>query len=109
MTATFRMSEDDWQSRVTDYLTLRRWLWVHHRPARTVNGWRTPVSGPLGKGWPDIVAVRHERLLAIELKSDTGQVKPEQQAVLDLLARVPGITTLVARPADWDHLQEVLR
>lgn len=108
MTTAVRLSEEAWQSRVTDLLDLRGWLWFHCRPARTTKGWRTPVSGPLGKGWPDIVAVRDDRLAVLELKSVKGRVSAEQRMVIDALARVPGVTAMVARPSDWDRIQEVL-
>jgi hypothetical protein len=108
VTAAIRLSEDAWQSRITDLLDLRGWLWIHIRPARTTQGWRTPISGPLGKGWPDIIAVRGDRLVALELKSARGRVSPEQRGVIDALAVIPGVTAMVARPADWAAVQELL-
>jgi hypothetical protein len=41
------MSEADLLAQVTELAELYGWQWVHFRPARTVHGWRTPVSGPL--------------------------------------------------------------
>lgn len=102
------LSEADWQGRVTDLADLHGWGWVHFRPARTVQGWRTPVSGPLGVGWPDLLLVRGERAIAVELKSATGRVSPAQVAALAALGRVSGVEALVARPADWDRVQRLL-
>ncbi len=108
MTAALRLSEQDWQTRVTDYAALKGWAWIHVRPARTVKGWRTPVSGPLGAGWPDLILVRDGRLVAIELKSASGRLTGEQRTVLAALSRIPGVDTMVARPCDWGTVQEVL-
>jgi hypothetical protein len=106
--AALRLSEADWQQRVTDLADLRGWGWVHFRPARTQQGWRTPVSGPLGVGWPDLVLVRGERAIAVELKSAAGRASAAQVSVLEVLGRVSGVEALVARPSDWDRVQKLL-
>jgi hypothetical protein len=84
------------------------WRWVHFRPAKTKHGWRTPVSGPLGKGWPDLILARPGRIVAAELKGDGGKVEPEQQDVLAALAAA-GVETYVWWPKDWNEIVEVLR
>lgn len=73
---------------VTELAEVYGWQWAHFRPAKTSKGWRTPVSGSLGKGWPDLVLARERdgRLLFIELKSAKGSPTPEQ----DHVARVLG-------------------
>jgi hypothetical protein len=83
------------------------WAWSHFRPGRTKHGWRTPVSGPLGAGWPDYVLVRRERIVFAELKSDVGVVSSAQRHVLGVLGGlvVPGdrrIEVHTFRPADLD-------
>jgi hypothetical protein len=101
------LSEAQWQQRVADLADVRGWLWMHLRPARTTQGWRTPISGPLGAGWPDLLLCRGPRLVALELKSARGRVTPQQEAVLAALAAA-GVETHVARPSEWDTVQEVL-
>lgn len=82
-----RMSEADLMRAVTDLATILGWEWVHFRPAQTQRGWRTPVQGPLGKGWPDLVLIRSRdrRLVFAELKSDKGKTSAEQERVFDVL------------------------
>lgn len=103
-----KLSETDYQKRITDYATVRGWLWVHFRPARTEKGWRTAVSGPLGVGWLDLFLIRPPRLAVIEVKTQTGPISAAQKAVLALFDQIPGVDAMVARPSDWDRVQELL-
>jgi hypothetical protein len=101
------ISERDWQRQVTDAAELFGWTWVHFRPARTEHGWRTPVSGPLGKGWPDLTLVR-ERIVYVELKAEGASLTPEQRAVHDAL-RAARAEVHTWRPSDLNPAMEVLR
>ena len=103
MTTLVRMTEAELMHAVTDLATLLGWSWVHFRPAMTQHGYRTPVSGPLGKGWPDLVLVRtrDRRCLFLELKADGGKLTPDQKAVLDTLADA-GREVAVLKPVDLD-------
>jgi hypothetical protein len=101
--------ERDLQDQITELAeTWLGWRWVHFRPARTKHGWRTPVSGPLGLGWPDLILVRDSRIIAAELKSSTGVVSEAQADVLATLG-LAGVEVYLWRPADWDSIVEVLR
>ena len=82
------ITEPDLMVAVTDLAALLGWTWVHHRPAQTQHGWRTPISGPLGKGWPDLVLVRirDRRVVFAELKAQAGSLTAEQKSVLETLA-----------------------
>jgi hypothetical protein len=104
------MTEADFMRQVTDLATIYGWAWAHFRPAQTVRGWRTPVSGPLGAGFPDLVLVNPNRgaLLFVELKRDGAQLRPEQRVVLDLLRSTPALVT-VWHPADWPAIEATLR
>jgi hypothetical protein len=81
------LTEADFQRLVTDLATTLGWSWAHWRPAQTKRGWRTPVEGPLGAGWPDLtlVRVRDRRLVFVELKRELGTVTADQAAVLAVL------------------------
>ena len=59
-------------------------------------GGRVVRKTPGTKGYPDITAARRGQILFLELKSETGQVEPEQVAWLNELC---GISDLTAD--DW--------
>lgn len=89
------------QAQIAELATLLGWSYLHLRPAQTKHGWRTPVEGPLGAGWPDLflIRVRDRRLLAIEVKRELEQPTAAQVAVLAGLeaCRIPAF---IARPSD---------
>ena len=101
------ISERDWQRQVTDAAELFGWSWAHFRPARTERGWRTPVSGPLGAGFPDLILCRGGSLIAAECKSQDGRLRPDQRDVLDTLGQAIPVYTW--RPADLPQVLEILR
>ncbi len=69
------------------------------RVARTKTGWRVPVEGD-GVGWLDITMLGTRQMVR-ELKSEDGQLEPEQR---DWLAHWTYLKVDVGvwRPADWD-------
>jgi hypothetical protein len=76
-----------------------------------LGGWRryhTFSSKRSAHGYPDWTFVKGERLLFVELKSETGKLRDDQAEWLDALAQVAGVETYVWRPSDWDELVEVL-
>lgn len=89
------MTEAELQRLVTDLATALGWKWVHFRPGRTERGWRTPVEGPLGAGWPDLVLVRTgasiRELLFVELKGSRGSFSVMQNAVEHVLRPLVGL------------------
>ena len=60
-------------------------------------------------GWPDVIAVRGDRLLAIEVKKETGSPTPEQREWLAALNGVPGIEAMVVKPRDAQAVMVMLR
>ena len=103
------MTENTLLSAVLSLAELFGWRTLHIRPAMTEHGWRSPVQGD-GKGFPDVLAIRGDRILAAELKSDQGRLTDEQRAWLDVLAQA-GVETHLWRPEHWqdgsiaDHLK----
>jgi hypothetical protein len=86
------MTERDLQTLVLDAACLGGWLRYHTFDSRR--------SAP---GFPDLILARGTELLAVELKSSTGRVGPEQRDWLEALDRC-GIETAVIRPRDADEL-----
>jgi len=102
------MTEREFMEQVTDLAEIYGWTWAHFRPAQTSKGWRTPVSGPLGKGFPDLVLVRERRVIFAELKADKGKLFPDQERVLNVFGR-SGVEIHVWWPSDFDRIVEVLQ
>jgi hypothetical protein len=111
----FDPSEREFMGLLTEAAELLGWRWAHFRPARTAHGWRTPVSGPLGAGWPDLVLTRDRdgRMLFAEIKSDHGKLSDEQSEVHEYLRRISRLhgwmQVVTWRPRDFEIAIEVLR
>jgi hypothetical protein len=71
------ITESEFLDQVLQYAKLRGWRSAHFRPAKTIDGWRTPVSGD-GKGFPDLLLVRGDRVIVAELKVGKNKLTLEQ-------------------------------
>jgi hypothetical protein len=104
------MTEAQFQKQVTDLAEYQGWQWLHvEQRAGNADGrgWHTPIKGPLGKGFPDLMLVRGHRLLFVELKSQKGILSEAQKRVLwGYLGWVGEVH--VWRPSDWAEISEVL-
>ena len=90
-----KMGEDTLQKNIIDIAHALGWKVAHFRPAKTEKGWRTCVSAD-GTGWPDLALARNQTVIFLELKSEKGKVRPEQQGWLDVLPNA-----YVVFPEDW--------
>lgn len=97
-------SEAEFQTRVTELAEDLGWEWLH--VATTGIGRHSPMRGPLGKGWPDLVLIRRGTILFVELKGQKGQLSVEQHRVLSVLASAARAE--VWRPQGWDQIIERL-
>lgn len=109
------LTEDQFWHQVTELASLLGWHWLHIRKSATgtrgAGGrmmWRTPVAGPLGKGWPDLVLMRKGRTIFAELKSEKGKTSGDQDSVLAFLVDM-GFDVYVWRPSDIEQIAELLR
>lgn len=113
--------------------TIFGWESVGWRPAQTRTGWKTPGTGTMAKGWPDLILIRgrDRRIIFAELKSESGRLSDEQYRVLDLLrslvwdgyletpldtktldeiaTKVPRVEVYIWRPADIEEIARLLR
>ncbi len=102
------MTEAELQAAVVELLNLTGWHHLHiRRSIGKGHRWTTTTSVT---GWPDLYCwhPRQRRTLALELKTATGRLTPEQRLVLDSLAAA-GVETAVIRPADLQDLARRLR
>lgn len=97
------VTEREHQSNVERTLTMYGWRYYHAPDNRPVNGRIQNVKA----GFPDLIAVRGARQLAIELKRQTGKTTPEQDQWLADFAAV-GAECYVWRPSDYQTMHEVL-
>lgn len=98
------LTESAWQSQVVGVARQFGWEAFHapdNRPGR--NG-RVQAVAP---GWPDLVLLGHSRALFVELKSQTGRVRPEQTQTLERLAAA-GCECAIWRPSDLATVLKVL-
>lgn len=103
--------EDDFQKQVIALAQMRGWRVAHFRPAQTQRGnWVTPVQAD-GKGFPDLVMVRRDRLIFAELKAVYRKPTPEQQAWLSALSGVEteAVEVFVWNERDFPEIARVLR
>ena len=102
------VTEAEWQQQVIDLAHAYRWQHCHVRRTRGRNsGW---VTGTSVTGWPDLMlwSEFRKRLIFVELKSETGKVRPEQERVLASLAAA-GQEVFVWRPSDLEAAHAELR
>jgi len=95
------VSEATFQRQVEDLLTIHGWATFHDLTGKT--------SGNAAKGFPDIIAIRGPRLIALELKTQNGRVTAEQTEWIARFDRVETTDAHIVRPADFDVLEARLR
>ena len=63
----------------------------------------------MGKGFPDYIAIRGNRLLVIEIKSEKGEPTLEQEEWLDKFLGCGNTFVYLWRPSDYESIVEELR
>lgn len=93
------MTEDELLSAIADALAITGRRWHHDR--------RSDLARQMGSpGFPDIVGVIGDTLLAYELKTATGQLDHAQAAWQRSLSGVRRVEVRVIRPDDLDQVLE---
>jgi len=108
MTTAPPLSEAEFLSQVTDLADIMGFAWLHLRPGMTRDSWRTPISGPLGRGFPDLLLIRPGRIIFAELKRAGGKPTPDQAILLAAL-KDWGFEAYLWEPKDMDEIQRVLK
>ncbi len=85
------------------------WRLIHIRPARTSQGWRTPVQGD-GVGFPDIFAIRRttKQRFSAEMKFGKNVASAEQTKWLSDMEAC-GIPAFTWWPESIDEIKDVLK
>lgn len=109
-----QLTGGDLQRQITDLAAMYGWAHVHFRAAKTERGWRVPVEGPLGKGWPDLVLVNpmRRRTIAAEIKRQVDDALTAEQVYVHTMLAAAGWTVVVWRPSDMSEgriLEELSR
>lgn len=103
-----QISEAAFQQQVIHLAKLRGWRVFHARAAMNARGRHmTPVAAD-GAGFPDLLMTRGNRVIAAELKRETGRLSPKQVEWLVAFEETP-VETFVWRPRDWNELEETLK
>lgn len=89
-----RPSELQCERTIIEAARIAGWRIHGERTAIRQSGrYSTPIKGH--PGFPDLILVRDGELLAVELKRKPNRVEAGQQAWLDALGEVPGVTAIV--------------
>jgi hypothetical protein len=94
------LSEGDFKASVLGAAEWYGWVVHHGRPARTKNGWRTPIEGL--PGFPDLVLARRGRVILAELKTHRRGSEPTEDQ-RRWLAEL-GEHGRLWRPDDWPEI-----
>lgn len=93
------VSEQEFQDAVIEAAHLSGWLVYHARAVRLASGrWGVPMQGD--PGLPDLVLARRGVVLLRELKTDSGDVEPQQERWLQAAGAFAGVW----RPSDWPRI-----
>ena len=97
---TENKSENAWLQEVLYYAKLHDWLAYHTHDSRRS-----------AAGFPDLVLVRGDTVLFLELKTNSPRSKltEGQKTWLDALRQVKNIGVHVVRPRGWAQLWETLQ
>jgi hypothetical protein len=99
------LTEAQFQGQLTEVAAYHGWHWLHIEKALNERGyWRTPIRGPLGKGWPDLVLIKGSRVLFVELKANGKQPTADQRQVLEILSHIPGAEVYVWHPDQFEEI-----
>jgi hypothetical protein len=108
------LTEAELQSNVIELARVLKWRVAHFRNVRVQlkHGTRymLPVAAD-GVGFPDLVMVKRDRTLFVELKAEKGVVSREQHDWIDALTGSRNREVYVWRPQNWTsgEIETILR
>lgn len=90
-------SEADYQAQIVALARAQGW-----RVYFTWNSKHSPA------GWPDLVLLRGQYMICLEVKAEKGAVSDNQKVCLAALRQVRHVEVAVVRPEHWDQVAETL-
>lgn len=106
-----KLTEARFQKQVVDLARLLHWRVWHdnatNTPRRCSNCGQVRHGPRNAAGLPDLILVRQPRLIWAELKTDSGDVSPEQWSWLEDLA-ASGQECYIWRPSQFEQIQRIL-
>lgn len=102
------MSEATWQEQLLDLAHFLGWKHMHVR--RSIGKGKKWVTATNVTGYPDLTmwSERQQRLIFVELKSESGKPTPEQVEVLGSL-KAAGQEVYLWRPSDLETAKAILQ
>jgi hypothetical protein len=100
------LTEREFTAQVLGLARLCGWRSAHFRPGRTVTGWKTAVQGD-ARGFPDLLLLKGDVLIAAELKVGNNRLSPQQAAWLAAF-RAAGVAAYLWYPRDWPEIEQVI-
>lgn len=106
------VSEAAFQQHVITEATMQGWFVYHHDtvpPKCDRCGHRVKRAGRIltARGWPDLVLIRDDVTMYVELKSHKGLLTQDQKHVRNILLNA-GHDYFVWRPQNWDTVCYIL-
>ena len=92
VSALTAMSERQLQEAIIEVAELHCWMVYYTHDSRLSKA-----------GFPDLMMVRDGVLLALELKTESGRLTPEQTEWIDGLQAVPCVKAALVHPRDLDR------
>lgn len=90
-------SEKSFQSQILELARLAGWRTYH-----------TFDSRRSAAGFPDLCLVRPPLVFFVELKSESGKLRPEQREWLEVLGRCERTEARLWRPRDFEEIERTL-
>ena len=107
MSAKLELRERDFAATVILSMEHRGWRVFHHSDSRRQVRPHVFVGDRQARGFPDLLAVRADRLIAAELK--VGRNRPSE-AQLDWLSALSNVAEVyVWKPDDWPEIEAAIR
>lgn len=89
------LSEASIQRLITEYLTLRGVVFSITDAARIWDRHGRVRRGKVATGWPDLTLCVKGKFVGLEIKSQTGRLRPEQKACHEALRAAGGVVEVV--------------